>query len=254
MGADAIREVKTVAGLSRCFRPHVHDELSVAQVWGGAARAWIAGAGGDGRATIEGDCLVLIAPRVAHACNPLPGSGWRYTMAYLDPAAAPGLVTAPCRVLPSTPRLRRLFGDLAGAGDPADRAALAEPLLAALDAAVPAAGAVPAPARPSALRRVMEQLRGHLDRPLSLEELGAVAGLSRYHLVRAFSQAYGLTPHAYHLSLRINAAKAGLRQGRDPAAVALETGFCDQSHLTRVFTRCVGLTPAAYRRGAAIPV
>jgi AraC-like DNA-binding protein len=32
------------------------------------------------------------------------------------------------------------------------------------------------------------------------------------------------------------------------AAIALETGFCDQSHFTRVFKRATGMTPGAYRR------
>ena len=59
---------------------------------------------------------------------------------------------------------------------------------------------------------------------------------------------YGLTPHAYHLNLRVNEAKARLARGEDLATVAQECGFCDQGHFTRVFARCVGMTPGAYRR------
>jgi AraC-like DNA-binding protein len=71
--------------------------------------------------------------------------------------------------------------------------------------------------------------------------------------VRSFKDAYGLTPHAYHLNLRVNEAKARLRMDGDLATVALDAGFCDQSHFTRVFTRCVGMPPAAYQKATAIP-
>ena len=36
MGAQVFRAVKTIAGLSRSFRRHVHAEVSVTQVWAGA--------------------------------------------------------------------------------------------------------------------------------------------------------------------------------------------------------------------------
>ena len=62
--------------------------------------------------------------------------------------------------------------------------------------------------------------------------------MSKYHLVRAFRQAYGLTPHAYHLNLRVNDAKARLARGEDLARVARTAGFA-----TRATSR--GSSPAA---------
>ena len=71
--------------------------------------------------------------------------------------------------------------------------------------------------------------------------------------MRAFKAAYGLTPHAYLLNLRVDRARARLRRGQSLAEVALDCGFCDQSHLPRAFSRLVGLTPAAYQKAMAIP-
>ena len=247
MEQDAVREVKNLADPRRAFRKHVHDELSVAQVWQGATRAWFDGE----EVTVSGDCIVVIPPGVVHACNPMPASGWSYTLALLDPDA-PGLPAGRCRVLPSTPRLRALFASLRE-GQSMVASAILEALEEALAGQVQAGDAPGGSARPPALRRAMAHLRAHLDAPLGLETLGAIAGLSKYHLVRAFKRAYGLTPHALHLSLRVNEAKARLRRGQEPADVALGCGFCDQSHLTRVFSRCVGMTPAAYQRAMAIP-
>ncbi len=39
-----------------------------------------------------------------------------------------------------------------------------------------------------------------------------------------------------------------LARGEQPATVAMELGFADQSHLGRWFVRAYGLTPALYRK------
>lgn len=245
MGPEALREVKHIADLSRAYRPHVHDEVSLAHVWRGSTLARI----GDREVPVSGECLVVIPPGVVHACNPVAGSGWEYTLALLDPRACPEAVfAAPCRVLPSAEGLEEAFRALRG-GD----GTVIPVILAHLERVlpVPESGRAVPPAR--ALGRVMDLLRSHPGEPLSLERLCQVAGLSRYHLVRSFKEAYGLTPHAYHLNLRISAAKERLRKGQDLAAVALESGFCDQSHFSRVFSSRVGMTPAAYQKATAIP-
>ena len=84
-----------------------------------------------------------------------------------------------------------------------------------------------------------------------LAELAAVAGLSRFELVRCFRSGTGLTPHAYQVNLRIGRARELLAAGMAPAQVAAQCGFCDQPHLTRAFRRLVGVTPARYARAVA---
>ena len=244
MGTDGIREVKRVADFSRAYREHVHDELSAAHVWCGSTEAII---GGE-RVPVAGECLVLIAPGVPHACNPRPGAPWSYTLALLAPDAdlLARMAGLPCRILPTSPGLQAGFRSVE-AGAPASG------LLEALRAGLAVGSKAPAPPRPAGLRRAEAGLRGRLDAPLDLDELSVLAGLSKYHLVRAFRRAYGLSPHAYHLNLRVNEAKRRLRLGCDPASVAQELGFCDQSHLNRVFVKFVGMAPAEYRKATAIP-
>ena len=70
---------------------------------------------------------------------------------------------------------------------------------------------------------------------MPLVELSAVAGLSRFELVRRFGAQIGLTPHAFQTNLRVARAKALLPTGAAPAAVAAACGFADQPHLTRTF-------------------
>jgi len=76
-------------------------------------------------------------------------------------------------------------------------------------------------------------------------------GLSRFQALRAFKRHYGMPPHAYQLRVRVGLAQRSLRAGGQPAQVAAEYGFVDQSHLTRHFKRLVGVTPAQYQRVGA---
>ena len=68
------------------------------------------------------------------------------------------------------------------------------------------------------------------------------------HLVRAFSAAYGIAPHQYLNSRRVDRARRLLLEGRPPGEVATTTGFFDQSHLTRHFRKLVGVTPGRYSK------
>jgi AraC-like DNA-binding protein len=84
---------------------------------------------------------------------------------------------------------------------------------------------------------------------VTLVGLAQVAGLSPFHLCRAFREAVGMTPHAYLTQIRVGRARSLLRAGLPPAVVAIEVGFCDQAHLTRHFKRIVGTTPTKYVNG-----
>jgi len=98
-----------------------------------------------------------------------------------------------------------------------------------------------------------EHLRANPTQNITLDELAAAAGLSMFHLVRAFCRAYGLTPHAYQMQLRLARARRLLAEGRSVSYVTYEAGFADQSHLTRRFADFYGLTPAKYARQLATP-
>jgi transcriptional regulator GlxA family with amidase domain len=91
-------------------------------------------------------------------------------------------------------------------------------------------------------------LEERFDEALMLDELAAVAGLSRFHLQRVFTAEIGMGPHAYQTQVRINRAKELLRRNVPLAEVATRAGFADQSHLHRHFTRRVGITPGQYAR------
>lgn len=98
------------------------------------------------------------------------------------------------------------------------------------------------------LRRACDYIEAHLTESISLETLTAAAGISKYYLVRRFTQAYGLPPHCYQIRLRIARARELLAGALPVKHVSVELGFTDQSHFGRHFRKATGLTPAEYQR------
>ena len=99
------------------------------------------------------------------------------------------------------------------------------------------------------LKQVKEYLQNHFAAKVTLEELGAVSGLNKFHLLRLFKEAFKIPPHMYQMVLRINFAKRELGKRKEPAEVAQEAGFYDQSHFSKTFKSYTGITPEKYQKG-----
>lgn len=107
------------------------------------------------------------------------------------------------------------------------------------------------PAR-SIVLRARDVIWENFSRSIALDELVAATGLSRYHLVRAFTKEFGLPPHAYQVHVQARKAQTLLAAGVAPVLVAAEVGFADQSHLGRHFKRIYGVTPGRYQQGSRL--
>ncbi|MEV8442165.1 AraC family transcriptional regulator [Actinosynnema sp. NPDC051121] len=133
-----------------------------------------------------------------------------------------------------------------------DRLALQSVLTCLLDDLVTRHASAPGRADPAigppALRRVREVLHDRLDANVSLDELAAVAGCGKHHLLRSFRRAYGVPPHRYRTLLRLDRAMAMLVTGRSVAEVAATLGYCDQSQLNRHFRQALGMSAGAYAK------
>lgn len=90
----------------------------------------------------------------------------------------------------------------------------------------------------------MEQ---HYAEPMTLNMLSGIANLNKYSLVRLFTRSKGITPYRFLQTIRIGEAKKLLEQGMEPAQVAQQTGFADQSHFSNYFSKFIGLTPGMYQ-------
>ncbi|HEY9282236.1 MAG TPA: AraC family transcriptional regulator [Pyrinomonadaceae bacterium] len=96
------------------------------------------------------------------------------------------------------------------------------------------------------VRRSREYLRDNYAENVSLGRLAQIAGLSRFHFLRAFHREVGLPPHKYQTQVRVERAKLLIAGGASIQEVAQAVGFVDQSHLNRHFRRLSQVTPGRY--------
>jgi AraC-like DNA-binding protein len=86
-------------------------------------------------------------------------------------------------------------------------------------------------------------------RRIPLAEAARVAGLSKFHFLRLFRQAFGETPREFHTRLRLERACDLLEQRRDltVSEVCFEVGFASLGSFSSLFARQIGTPPSSYR-------
>ena len=219
---------------------------------------------GQRQKVVCGD-VVLIPAGEVHSCNPADDGRWSYQMLYLGPAWIGGVVgemgafdAMVLNRLPSDVAPRRVHERLTQLNECLFSSATDEDKEAALLVFVGdlfAEGRLRRKVRTgeldsARLRAVQALIAERCAESLSLDKLAREAGMSRYHFVRAFSRAVGMTPHAWQLDRRIERARGLLEQGMSLADAALQLGFADQSHFQRAFKQRVAATPGEYRQVA----
>jgi AraC-like DNA-binding protein len=101
------------------------------------------------------------------------------------------------------------------------------------------------------LCRARDLLHDVPERPLSVEEVARVAGISPFHFIRQFETVFGLTPHQFRIQSRLDRARRLLAAGgHSVTEVCVEVGFSSLGSFSDLFTRRVGETPSGYRRRA----
>lgn len=101
---------------------------------------------------------------------------------------------------------------------------------------------------PRTLARLKAHMTANLAATVTLDDLAEVAGLSRYHLCRAFRSSTGLPPHAWLTRARLAQARALLRSSDAPIhAIAQQCGFASPNQFATSFRKAMGVTPSAYR-------
>jgi AraC-like DNA-binding protein len=84
--------------------------------------------------------------------------------------------------------------------------------------------------------------------PLNLEAVAAAAGVSKYHFLRCFAEAYGQTPARYLCDRRIERAQDLLRATNlTVTEVCGLVGFSSLGAFSTRFRELVGTSPSAYQ-------
>jgi len=96
-------------------------------------------------------------------------------------------------------------------------------------------------------------IESHFAHELSLEEIAAVGGVSRYHMAHVFSLATGLSVMRYVRGRRLAEAARVLAHGApDILTVALDVGYGSHEAFTRAFRESFGLTPEQLRTSGTV--
>ena len=246
------------------YAPHVHDTFAIGVILSGAETFRYRGE----RCLAPAGSLVAVNPDELHDGAPAQDS-FAYRMLYpsvaLVQAVADDLDDRPAGFpafkgpVMADPEVALLLSEAhtlmeAHGSGGADRLAVDESFTAALGLMVRRhSESRPLGRRPgreaAPIRRARQMADDLYIQDLTLDDLAAAAGLSRYYFLRAFRRALGVTPHAYLTGRRIAAAKTFLAGSAPLSEVAVACGFYDQSHFTRSFKGCTGVTPGQYRRG-----
>ena len=242
-----------------CYAPHSHTHWSLGAVTSGQSTFCYR----DATHQISAGDIVMMNPHWVHACNPVENQPWAYMMLYVDTEWLSelryqlGLLNTPywqdiATAVITQPALYAGYCDMAAClldeqrdiGD--KQTALVECLSATLQVLAQESPAA-LPQAPSTLENVAAYLRANYASDISLERLCQQSGYSAGHLIRAFKQHFGLTPHAYLINQRIQKGQIALKHGQPIVQAAMNTGFNDQPHFQRTFKRLVAATPNQYR-------
>jgi AraC-like DNA-binding protein len=99
------------------------------------------------------------------------------------------------------------------------------------------------------LLRARDSMEATLGQAGSLEKWAAQADMSRFHFARAFKAAFGMSPHRYRMTRRLERARELLmRSRRTTTDIALEVGFDNPSHFAAAYRRRFGETPGHARQ------
>jgi AraC-like DNA-binding protein len=98
--------------------------------------------------------------------------------------------------------------------------------------------------------RAREAIHARYAEPLDVPALAREAALSPFHFLRLFRAAFGVTPHQYLTSVRIEAAKRLLLSDAPVTDVCFDVGFQSLGSFSALFARKVGAPPSAFRRKA----
>lgn len=102
-------------------------------------------------------------------------------------------------------------------------------------------------------QKALWYIESHLGDSLTLDDIAIVAGVSRFHLVRAFAETAGVSVMRYVRARRLTKAARALAKGApDILTLALEADYGSHEAFTRAFRDHFGVTPEQVRAATCL--
>jgi AraC-like DNA-binding protein len=227
---------------------HAHDAWTVLLVDDGAVRYDL----DRHERGAYGDLVTLLPPRVPHNGTSAGPHGFRKRVLYLEPDLLPERLIGASVDTPALADrlLHRLVSSVHRSLRTPDEAAAEESLALAVERLRTHLGEPAPPGAPtrSAAHRLRDLIEANIVGGLPLSRAAAELHFAPAHLVRSFRREFGMTPHQYLISRRVDLARRLILSGHPLRTVATDAGFFDQPHLIRHFTRILGVSPGRFAR------
>ncbi|MEU5873101.1 AraC family transcriptional regulator [Glycomyces sp. NPDC047369] len=244
-----VAEVFHAHFVDHAYPRHIHDVWTLLIVDDGAVRFDL----DRHRHGALRTSVTLLPPHVPHDGSSATPDGFRKRVLYLDTSALDAeligrAVDEPDLADPQLrDRIHHLHQALAAPGDEFEAesrlALILDRLRRQLRQRPPVDGQ---PAGRGLAVRLRELLDARTVEGVTLGEAAQLLHAHPTHLVRIFTQVYGVPPHSYLTGRRIELARRLLLAGQRPVETAVAAGFYDQAHLARHFRRYLGVSPARY--------
>jgi AraC-like DNA-binding protein len=248
-----VREVLHARHVEHAYPVHTHDVWTVLLVDQGAIRYDL-----DRRTQrAEPSVVSILPPHVVHDGRPVNADGYRKRVIYIEPEVIGESFIGSAVDMPALPdiALRNAVSALDDALGCVDDAFEAETRLHLIAERIrKAMGGVPSidqvrrdqRAADAAVESFRAYLDLHLFEPVTMAAAAELLGADPTHLARGFKATFGIAPHGYVVTRRLEVARDRILDGQPLADVAADVGFFDQAHLTRRFKRFLGVTPGRF--------
>jgi AraC family transcriptional regulator, regulatory protein of adaptative response / methylated-DNA-[protein]-cysteine methyltransferase len=99
------------------------------------------------------------------------------------------------------------------------------------------------------VRRLCDYLDRHVERAVTLQELGRLTGMSPFTVQRMFERVLGVSPRQYQIDRRHALLRDGLAGGRSVTDAIYEAGFSSSSRMYEGVEARLGMRPERFRKG-----
>lgn len=233
--------------ISYSRRLHSHKTLSIGLILEGSTIIDIEGLD----FSLEPNDIIVIPPGKAHLCKPKCDKKFKFYMAYIDPEWIYEFIGIDCNSLNAfrtkkncaiETSLIKLYNSDIGHKWEIDFIESCDLLFHNDDLEIEVNSF-----NHKELENAHQKIVKNPEYHLSLNDLAAISGLSKFNFIRKYKSVYGLTPHASQINQRVQYAINLLKKGHISLSnIAYECGFSDQSHFNRIFKLYTGQKPSNY--------
>lgn len=101
------------------------------------------------------------------------------------------------------------------------------------------------------IQRAVQYIQQHVKDVITFEQLSEIASLSVSRFKRKFNEQVGMSPMAYHNSLKIHEAKRMIKKGQKIIDIAFDLNFSSSSHFSSTFKKFTSMSPTEYKKETA---